>query len=149
MLRFDFGLLDDNNNIVTSNDLIITESNSRLFVEGIDSYYPAGTNVVVVNVGPDTYKFDVIAGFVDLTAYAKTADQKTITDALSGRIQTIEDSYVTKVKTTHTSSTSTETDAHKNQLTVAPNVDTTGAVNITIDETNYHKPITSSIVVET
>ena len=118
-----------------SNKLEITDSNKSLFVENLKSSYPAGTNVVVVNVGGGTYKFDVIAGFVDLTAYAKTADQKTITDGLSGRIKTIEDSYVTKVKTTNVSSTSTKEGAHKNQLAVTPNVDTKGAVNITINET--------------
>lgn len=117
-----------------SDELKITDSNRSLFVENVESSYPAGTNVVVVNVD-GAYKFDVIAGFVDLTAYAKTAEQKTITDALSGRIKTIEDSYVTTVKTTHTSSTSTKEGAHKDQLTVTPNVDTKGAVNITINET--------------
>lgn len=118
-----------------SEELTITDTNKSLFVENVKSSYPAGTNVVVVNVGGGTYKFDVIAGFVDLTAYAKTADQKTITDGLSGRIKTIEDSYVTKVKTTNVSSTSTKEGAHKNQLAVTPSADTTGAVNITINET--------------
>ena len=117
-----------------SDKLEITNANKSLFVEGVKSSYPAGTNVVVVKVG-SAYKFDVIAGFVDLTAYAKTADQKTITDGLSDRIKTIEDSYVTKVKTTNVSSTSTKEGAHKNQLAVTPNVDTKGAVNITINET--------------
>lgn len=117
-----------------SDKLEITDANKSLFVENVKSSYPAGTNVVVVKVG-SAYKFDVIAGFVDLTAYAKTADQKTITDGLSGRIKTIEDSYVTKVKTTNVSSTSTKEGAHKNQLAVTPSADTTGAVNITINET--------------
>ena len=43
------------------------------FVEGADKKYPAGTNVVVVNTSAtDTpvYKFDVLAGFIDLTPYA-------------------------------------------------------------------------------
>ena len=36
--------------------------------------YPAGTNVVVVNIGDDTpdYKYDVLAGFIDLSDYAKS-----------------------------------------------------------------------------
>ena len=123
-----------------SDELKITDSNRSLFVENVESSYPAGTNVVVVNVD-GAYKFDVIAGFVDLTAYAKTAEQKDITDALSGRIKTIEDSYVTTVKTTHTSSTSTKADAHKDQLTVTPNVDTKGAVNITINETKLDETL--------
>ena len=44
------------------------------FVEGADSSYPKGTNVVVVDIGSGSYKYDVLAGFVDLTEYAKTAD---------------------------------------------------------------------------
>lgn len=44
------------------------------FVEGAGQSHPAGTNVVVVDTGSGVYKFDVLAGFVDLTAYAKTTD---------------------------------------------------------------------------
>lgn len=140
-------LVDTNEGYVynISDELKITDSNRRLFVENVESSYPAGTNVVVVNVD-DAYKFDVIAGFVDLTAYAKKAEQKTITDALSKRIKTIEDSYVTTVKTTHTSSTSTKEDAHKDQLTVTPNVDTKGAVNVTIDETKLDETLDAMAV---
>lgn len=36
------------------------------FVEGAGKTYPAGTNVVVVQVG-EAYKYDVMAGFVDLS----------------------------------------------------------------------------------
>lgn len=43
------------------------------FIEGAGKKHPAGTNVVVVVVGED-YKLDVLAGFVDLSAYAKAAD---------------------------------------------------------------------------
>ena len=43
------------------------------FIEGAGSKHPAGTNVVVVKSG-DEYKYDVLAGFVDLSEYAKTAD---------------------------------------------------------------------------
>ena len=39
------------------------------FVEGAGKSYPAGTNVVVVAVDGG-YKYDVLAGFVDLTGYA-------------------------------------------------------------------------------
>lgn len=42
------------------------------FVEGSGKKHPAGTNVVVVSTGADTYGYDVLAGFVDLTDYAKT-----------------------------------------------------------------------------
>lgn len=38
------------------------------FVEGAGGKHPAGTNVVVVQVGEE-YKYDVLAGFVDLSGY--------------------------------------------------------------------------------
>ena len=47
------------------------------FVEGSGKKHPAGTNVAVVNASDSDradYKFDVLAGFVDLTDYAKTED---------------------------------------------------------------------------
>ncbi len=46
------------------------------FVEGAGKHYPAGTNVVCVNVGSDEaeYKWDSLSGVVDLSEYAKTAD---------------------------------------------------------------------------
>lgn len=38
------------------------------FVEGAGGKHPAGTNVAVVQVGEE-YKYDVLAGFVDLSGY--------------------------------------------------------------------------------
>ena len=122
-----------------SDALTITDSNKSLFVEGVKSSYPAGTNVVVVKVG-SAYKFDVIAGFVDLTAYAKTADQKTITDALSGRITTLEDfksgkngyQYVKNLTSTHTNSSTSG--APTNMISVTANNKATGEVTININE---------------
>lgn len=55
------------------------------FVEGAGSKYPTGTNVVIVKVGT-AYKFDVLAGFVDLSAYALTADFVELTNE---EVQTI------------------------------------------------------------
>lgn len=49
------------------------------FVEGAGSKYPSGTNVVIVQSG-ENYKFDVLAGFVDLSAYALTADYVELTN---------------------------------------------------------------------
>jgi len=43
------------------------------FVGGAGKSFPAGTNVVVVSDG-DGFKYDTLAGFVDLTGYAKAAD---------------------------------------------------------------------------
>lgn len=122
-----------------SDALTITDVNKGLFVEGVKSSYPAGTNVVVVKVG-GAYKFDVIAGFVDLTAYAKTADQKTITDALSGRITTLEKfkngtdgyQYVKNLTSTHTNSSTSG--APTNMISVTANNKATGEVTININE---------------
>lgn len=50
------------------------------FLEGADAKHPAGTNVAVVKVGED-YKYDVLAGFVDLSGYIKTSEIETITSA--------------------------------------------------------------------
>lgn len=53
------------------------------FLEGAGKTHPAGTNVVVVAVSggePDPdYKFDALAGMVDLTDYAKKSDVKNYT----------------------------------------------------------------------
>lgn len=48
------------------------------FVEGAGHKYAAGTNVVIVN-DSGTYKWDVLAGTVDLSGYAKTSDIVAIT----------------------------------------------------------------------
>lgn len=46
-------------------------STNANFVDGLDKSYPAGTNVVVINDN-GSYKYDVLAGFVDLSSYATT-----------------------------------------------------------------------------
>lgn len=51
------------------------------FVEGAGKQYPAGSNVAVVEAGSGTYKWDVLAGFVDLSGYASTDDVETLTTA--------------------------------------------------------------------
>lgn len=43
------------------------------FVEGAGKKYPAGTNVVCVDAGEKQFKWDVLAGFVDLSSYETTA----------------------------------------------------------------------------
>lgn len=57
-----------------------------LFVEGAGKTYPAGTNVVIVNTTGTEYKYDVLAGMVDLSNYA-TND--TLTTKLSGKLDKI------------------------------------------------------------
>lgn len=49
------------------------------FVEGPGKKYPAGTNVVLVDVS-DLKKWDVLAGSVDLSAYIKSSEMVAITD---------------------------------------------------------------------
>lgn len=44
------------------------------FLEGAGKSYPAGSNVVVVDEGEASYKYDVLSGAVDLSAYAKKTD---------------------------------------------------------------------------
>lgn len=57
------------------------------FIEGAGKTYPAGTNIVVVKAVDNSYKFDVLAGFVDLSPYAKTAD---INTELDKKVDTVE-----------------------------------------------------------
>ena len=51
------------------------------FVEGAGNEYPAGTNVVIIDVGSSTYKYDVLAGFIDLSNYVEDTDLVAITNA--------------------------------------------------------------------
>lgn len=61
------------------------------FVEGAGNNYPAGTNVAIVYT-TGGYKYDVLAGFVDLSDYAKTADFVEFTNE---EVQAIWDSVFT------------------------------------------------------
>lgn len=65
--------------VVNVTDAFTTTSD---FVEGAGKSHPAGTNVAIVDVGAEgspSYKYDVLAGFVDLTPYAVEADFVDIT----------------------------------------------------------------------
>ena len=61
------------------------------FVEGAGKSYPAGTNVVIVNTSGTTYKYDVLAGFVDLSGYqlANTAVTHTASTAAGSATQPV------------------------------------------------------------
>lgn len=50
------------------------------FVEGAGNTYPAGTNVVIINTTGSTYKYDVLAGFVDLSGYLLSSDLVAVTN---------------------------------------------------------------------
>lgn len=51
---------------------------TNVFVEGIGKKYPAGTNIVLVEVEGEK-KWDVLAGSVDLSAYVKSSELIAIT----------------------------------------------------------------------
>ena len=69
-------------NVYNVTDAFTTDTR---FVEGSGKSYPAGTNVVVVEPTSGTYKFDVLAGFVDLSGYVPTT-RKVNNKALSADI---------------------------------------------------------------
>lgn len=52
------------------------------FVEGAGKTFPAGTNVVCINTTGTTYKWDVLAGMVDLSGYVTTED---LANGLAGK----------------------------------------------------------------
>ena len=59
------------------------------FVEGAGQKYPAGTNVVCIDTANEAYKWDVLAGFVDLSAYATT---ESVTSGLNSKVDKVEGS---------------------------------------------------------
>lgn len=59
------------------------------FVEGAGQEYPAGTNVVCIDTASEVYKWDVLAGFVDLSAYATT---ESVTSGLNNKVDKVEGS---------------------------------------------------------
>ncbi len=75
------------------------------FVEGAGNKYPKGTNVVVVKSGED-YKFDVLAGFVDLSGKVDKEDGKGLsandfTNELKAKLEAIA-AGATKVEASET-----------------------------------------------
>lgn len=62
------------------------------FVEGAGKTHPAGTNIVVINTAASgetaVYKFDVLAGFIDLSGYSTTQEMNTaIATAIADKIE--------------------------------------------------------------
>jgi len=64
VLGFTYNVTDD---FVTTIDFVI----------GADKSYPAGTNVTIVLTDASEYKYDVLAGFYDLSGYIQIADSLT------------------------------------------------------------------------
>lgn len=67
-------------------DAFVTDED---FVEGTGISYPAGTNVVCIEAETDVYKWDVLAGFVDLSSYATTSS---VDSKLANKIDKVEGS---------------------------------------------------------
>ena len=63
------------------------------FVEGAGQRYPAGTNVVCIDTADEAYKWDVLAGFVDLSAYATT---ESVTSGLNNKVDKVVGSSLVK-----------------------------------------------------
>jgi hypothetical protein len=65
-----------------SGDLTLDSTSAALFVDGAaDDVIEAGTNIVIVDAGSSTFKFDKLAGFVDLSPYVESADLGGLTAA--------------------------------------------------------------------
>lgn len=67
-------------------DAFVTDED---FVEGTGISYPAGTNVVCIEAATDVYKWDVLAGFVDLSSYATTSS---VDSKLANKVDKVEGS---------------------------------------------------------
>lgn len=73
---------------------------SDKFVAGeVGKKYPAGTNVVCIEESKDTYKWDVLSGFTDLSAYSTTeqiaaeyATKNEVTTGLDKKVDKVEGS---------------------------------------------------------
>ena len=65
-----------------SGALTLDATSAALFVDGAaGDVITAGTNIAVVDAGSGTYKFDKMAGFVDLSDYVKFTDLGGLTEA--------------------------------------------------------------------
>ncbi len=109
-------------------DAFTTDEN---FVEGAGQNYPAGTNVVCINSTDGVYKWDVLAGFVDLSSYATT---ESVTSALNSKVDKIEGSSlvkntdIAKLKALATINGVTE------ELEIAAETNTLGIKSINVDK---------------
>lgn len=91
------------------------------FVDTTGKTYPAGTNVGIINTD-DGYKFDVMAGFVDLSAYETAAQTES---KLEGKVSKVEGKDL---------SSNDFTDALKAKLEGVPEVATTAEVTEMLNE---------------
>lgn len=130
-------------NVYNVTDAFTTTAN---FVEGAGSKYPKGTNVVVVKVG-DAFKYDVLAGFVDLSNYVEKDGSKVLstndfTDELKTKLDGIEDGANKYIHPTHTAHASgfykvtVDATGHVTAVTEVSKEDITG-LGIPAQDTQY------------
>ena len=136
-------------NVYNVTDAFTTTAN---FVEGAGNKYPKGTNVVVVKVG-DAYKYDVLAGFVDLSGYVEKEAGKGLsandfTDELKAKLDAIAEGANKYEHPTHTAYASglykTTVDEQGHVIAAAPvtKADITG-LGIPAQDTTYDEATTT------
>lgn len=136
-------------NVYNVTDAFTTTNN---FVEGAGNKYPKGTNVVVVKVG-DAYKYDVLAGFVDLSGYVEKEAGKGLSDenftaALKDKLDGIEAGANKYVHPTHTAAasglykTTVDEEGHVTDTIPVTKDDITG-LGIPAQDTTYDEATTA------
>lgn len=136
-------------NVYSVTDAFTTTNN---FVEGAGNKYPKGTNVVVVKVD-DAYKYDVLAGFVDLSGYVEKEAGKGLSDenftaALKDKLDGIEAGANKYVHPTHTAAasglykTTVDEEGHVTDTIPVTKDDITG-LGIPAQDTTYDEATTA------
>ena len=136
-------------NVYNVTDAFTTTNN---FVEGAGNKYPKGTNVVVVKVG-DAYKYDVLAGFVDLSGYVEKEAGKGLSDenftaALKDKLDGIAAGANKYVHPTHTAAasglykTTVDEEGHVTNTIPVTKDDITG-LGIPAQDTTYDEATTA------
>lgn len=127
-------------NVYNVTDAFTTTSN---YIEGAGKKHPAGTNVVVVQSG-NNYKYDVLAGFVDLSGYVEKESGKSLmTDAERTKLAGIEENannYTHPSYTAHNSGLykiTISNQGHVTNATAAAKADITG-LGIPGQDTTYN-----------
>lgn len=104
------------------------------FVEGSGKTYQLGTNIVIVDSGSEVYKFDVLGGFIDTSAFLTSIPQATssVLGGVKGEAKTVSETvevkidgstakmYVPTYPTIPTISTNIENDKNDNTKTASP-----------------------------
>lgn len=112
------------------------------FVEGAGKKYPAGTNIYVVDTGSSTYKWDIMAGFINTEAYDSHIANTTIhvTSTEKGNWNDAASGLATHVANTTIHVTSTEKSTWNNKADKSTTLSGYGITNA------YTKTETTSLI---